>query len=77
MPEPHVWDRTKNEMEIITLAPGSKFNYQFHFRIYVAFGNIKLVDGEPIFPILDNLVGKVERILAAMEAESKRLGILK
>jgi len=77
MPSPHIWDRTKNEMEIVTLGPDTKFQYHFDFRLFVAFGQIKLVEGEPIVPFLDNIFGKIERILMAMEAESRRLGIVK
>ena len=77
MPNPHVWDSAKNEMEIVTLGPGTKFNYNFHFDIFVAFGDIKLVAGQAVLPVLDNLFGKIERILTAMEAESQRLGIIK
>ena len=77
MPNPHVWDSEKNEMEIITLGPDTKFNYNFNFDIFVAFGDIKLVAGQPVLPVIDNLFGKIERILMAMAAESKRLGIVK
>src|SRR5271170_7589866 len=37
MPDPHVWDSDKNEMVILTLGPGTQFNYEFDFHIYVAF----------------------------------------
>ena len=77
MPNPHIWDSAKNEMIIITLGPGTQFHYNFNFDMFVAFGEIKLVAGQPILPILDNLFGKIERILMAMEAQSRRLGIVK
>lgn len=77
MPNPHVWDATRNEMEIITFGPGTTFNYDFQFDFFVAFGDVKFVAGKPIAPVLDNLFGKVERILTAMEAEARRLGIVK
>lgn len=77
MPDPPIWDRTKNEMVVVTLGPDTKFEYNFEFHIFVIFHDIRLVDGRPITPILDNLFGKIERILLAMEAESRRLGIVK
>lgn len=77
VPTDHIWDRAKNEMEVLTVGPGTEFQYGFQFHIFVAFQNIKLVDGKPILPVLDNLFGKIERILVAIEAESRRLGIVK
>jgi hypothetical protein len=77
MPDPHVWNRAKNEMELVTLGPNSKFKYNFHFGFFVAFNDIQIVDGEPVLAVLDQLCGRVERILVSIEAESKRLGIVK
>jgi|SRR5208282_1760114 len=77
MPEPHVWNRAKNEMELITLGKDAKFKYNFHFRFSVAFNDIQVVDGEPVLGVLDDLCGKVESILVCIEAESRRLGIVK
>ncbi|MGA9566532.1 MAG: hypothetical protein WBS19_13480, partial [Candidatus Korobacteraceae bacterium] len=36
MPDPHVWNRAKNEMEIITLGPGAKYDYDFNFALFIA-----------------------------------------
>ena len=77
MPNVHIWDRAKNEMELVTLGADAKFNYHFQFSFFVAFNNIQIVDGEPILGVLDQLVGRVERILVCIEAESRRLGIIK
>ncbi len=76
VPETPIWDCAKNEMEILTFGPGTQFQYQFDFHPFVAFQNVPLVSKKPIIPVLDNLFGKVERILTAMEAESKRLRII-
>jgi hypothetical protein len=78
MPQTPMWDRTKNEMELVTVGPETEqFNYNFHFRIFVAFNNIRVVDGEPVLGVLYALGRKVESILMAIEAESRRIGIIK
>jgi hypothetical protein len=76
MPDPHVWDRTKNEMELITLGPGATFNYHFDFRLFVAFSEIKVVDGEEVLRTFYELGRSVQSILTAIEAESRRIGII-
>ncbi len=76
MPDPHVWDSVKNEMVLITFGPAAKFDYEFDFAIFVAFGEIKVVAGKEVFGTLYRLGRKVQSILVAIEAESKRLGIV-
>jgi hypothetical protein len=77
MPEPHVWDSTKNEMKIITLGPGAKYEAQFDFRIFVAFGKIKGIEGKPVVGTLLNMGRIIYRVMAAIEAEARRLKIFK
>jgi hypothetical protein len=74
MPHPHVWDRRKNEMVLLTLGPGAEYNYDFDFRVFVAFNGIKVVDGQPVIRVLDALGSAVESIVNAIEAETRRLG---
>jgi hypothetical protein len=77
MPDRHVWDRAKNEMVLLTFDPTVDFNYNFDFGIFVAFNEIKVVGGQPVLAVLNALGSKVESILLAIEAESRRLGIVK
>jgi hypothetical protein len=77
MPTPHVWDRTKNEMVLITLGPKAEFKYDLNFHFFVAFNGIEIIDGEPVLAVLYTLGRKVQSIFMAIEAESKRLGIIK
>lgn len=76
IPSPHVWDNTKNEMVLITLGPGAQFDYEFNFRLFVAFGEIKVVGGSELTGTLHKIGHKVDTILAAIEAESRRLGFV-
>jgi len=76
MPNPHVWDRSNNEMQIITLGPGAEYEYNFQFRFFIAFNDIQIVDGEPVIGILRDLCGIVESIFLGIEAEAKRLKLV-
>jgi len=62
MPDPHVWNRAKNEMELITLGPGAKYQYNFDFRVFVAFNELRLLT-QAILTVLPALFDKVESIL--------------
>lgn len=76
MPEPLVWDRTKNEMELLTLGPGAEFRYDLHFNTSVAF-NLEPVDGESVVTVIYALGQRVQSILMAIGAEARRIGIFK
>jgi hypothetical protein len=81
MPDPHVWDSTKNEMVVLRLGPivvtGATWDYDFDFYPLVTINEIPVVAGEPVLGVLYELCLKVESILMAIEAESKRLGFVK
>ena len=77
MPNPHIWDRTKNEMDIVTIRAGSEFNCNFDFRVFVAFNDIEIVDGKPVRNVIHAIGSAVQSVLMAMEAESRRLGFVK
>jgi hypothetical protein len=81
MPDPHVWDSTKNEMVVLKLGPivvpDATWDYGFDFYPLVTISEIPVVTGEPVLGVLYELCLKVESILKAIEAESKRLGIVK
>jgi hypothetical protein len=76
MPDPHVWDRAKNEMVIITLGPGAEYDYKFDFAFFVAFNEIEVVDGKPVLAVLNALGRKVYSILAGIETEARRIGLI-
>jgi hypothetical protein len=77
MPDPHVWDREKNEMEMVTLARGSKLKAHFEMRITVSINGIEHVDGAAVLDVLHAQIETVKRILDTIEFESKRLGYIK
>jgi hypothetical protein len=76
MPDPHVWDSEKNEMVIMTVGPGTQFNYEFDFHIYVAFGDIEGMAGRDAIGKLTGMGTTVYRVLRAIEAECRRQKIV-
>jgi hypothetical protein len=77
MPDPHIWDREKNEMELFTLGPGAVPNIHFDLHISVAIHGVEIVDGKPVIQVLHPLCVLVERMIDTIEFESMRLGYVK
>jgi hypothetical protein len=77
LPTPPIWDRAKQEMIIITLGPEAKYDYHLQFILFVAFDNVGTASGKAVRGLLWQTLWHVEQIVAAIEAESKRLGIIK
>jgi hypothetical protein len=74
---PPRWDAAKNEMILARVLHGSEFNCDLQVQTFIAFAKVDAVLGQPAIPILNNMVGIVERIIMALESEARRLGIIK
>jgi hypothetical protein len=72
----HVWDRSKNEMELFTEGPGLKRHGEFEFRSLIALSEVPSCDGEQAFRVLDVFSVEVERVVNAIESEARRLGYI-
>lgn len=77
LPTPPVWDRAKQEMVIITLGPEANYDYHLQFILFVAFDKVGAASGKAVRGLLWQTLWHVEHIVAAIEAESKRLGIVR
>ena len=81
MPDPPKWDSANNEMVVIKfgpiVVPNATWDYDFDFYPFVAIHEIPVVAGKPVLGVLHELCLKVESILEAIEAESRREGIVK
>jgi|HubBroStandDraft_4_1064222.scaffolds.fasta_scaffold07729_4 hypothetical protein len=81
MPDPHRWDSANDELVVIRLGPiivpNATWDYDFDFFPFVAINEIPVVAGKPVLGVLEQLCLKVESVLMAIEAECKRLGIVK
>ena len=80
MPDPHVWDSSKNEMVVVEFGPiqtpDAHWNYDFDFYPFIAINEIPIVQGQPVLGILYKLCLKIESLLLAIEAECRRLKIV-
>jgi len=76
MPYTPTLDRAKNEMELFTLTPGTKFKGKFQFGFYIAFGKIGSLEGKSVIPVLDLFVNMVETILREIETKCRELRII-
>ncbi len=77
MPASPVWDWTKQEMELFTSTREPKFKANFKFACYIAFGEVGTLAGKNAIETLKLFADMVETIVNEIEAESKRLGIVK
>ncbi len=77
IPRPHKWDGAKNEMVLITLGPDTEFDYEFNFSMFIGFGDVGTVQGREVRHTLAQLGTKVQGIIEAIEAESRRIGLVK
>jgi hypothetical protein len=71
------WDTAKNEMIFAITRAGSKLDYNVKFTLEVSFGDVPGLSGHRALEALSNLASITECILAATEAECRRIGLLK
>ena len=70
---PPRWDAAKNELIFGIVALNANIHYDLRMPFFVAFGEVPIVGGQPVVPILDNFLSIVEGIVAGIEAEAIRL----
>lgn len=73
---PPRWDRTKNEMILFRVREGGEIQTQFRIALHIAMCDIEFVDGQPADAVLNEFVRIVESIVMAIEAETRRLGLI-
>jgi hypothetical protein len=73
---PPRWDSEKNEITLVIVGRGSDLKYDIELAFFVAFGQVEGLAGEPVLDTLDDAASEVERIILAIEAESRRIGLI-
>lgn len=69
------WDRSKNEMLIQRMTPGTLVSSQsLRFGIDMHLGDFDVIGGEPFHSIYGSLSSKVEKIVLAVEDLCRRMG---
>lgn len=71
------WDGAKNEMIFGQVDAGGQFHYNVEFTFFIAFGDAPVVGGKEVLAVLNHFASVVAGILAATEAECRRIGLIK
>lgn len=64
------WDSTKKEFVIARTGPKGTFDYQLRMPLYIAFGDVGFLSGQPVSTVLSELAANVEDIMLGIEAET-------
>jgi hypothetical protein len=72
--EPLTWDSKKNEIPYARTKRGDHFEHKGTIRVYVALKHPDGVGPIAVTAVLDTMVRECERVVLAIEAESKRIG---
>jgi hypothetical protein len=75
IPRP-IWDGEKNELIYLKTGPGADLDMDIEFTFHIAFSDVEGIAGERADEILRLMADEVERIVLAIEAESKRIGLI-
>jgi len=76
--EPILWDAEKNEIAYARVKAGTIFEHQGKVGVFVAMPDVEHLPGDSsAIIVLDNIGKEVVRVVDAIEAESRRIGILK
>jgi len=67
------WDGANNEIVIAAVGIGTQFEYDVDFQFFVTFNEVEGIDGQEVLRVLNALASEVERVLLALEAETRRL----
>lgn len=76
LPAPN-WNSEKNEIVFAATGPETNIEYDLDISFLVAFGEVEGIGGQPAVPILNAMASEVHRIVSAIEAEAKRIGLCK
>jgi len=75
--EPILWDAEKNEIAYARVKAGTIFEHQGKVGVFVAMPDVEHLPGDSsAIIVLDNIGKEVVRVVDAIEAESRRIGIL-
>jgi hypothetical protein len=74
--KPPVWDRAKNEIPYARVKRSARFDHQIKLKIYISLDYRESTSTEPATAILDAFLREAQRIVLAIEAESRRIGLI-
>jgi hypothetical protein len=71
------WNRRKNEVIFSRVHGQGTNHHDIEFSLGIAFGKVQFFSGKPALAGLRYLTSIVQRIVMAMEAEARRIGIVR
>lgn len=72
---PPRWDSAKNEMVVVVMSHGAKFEMDLEITSFIAFSKIEGVSGQPAIGIMRKLAHEIDGILDAIDAQARRSGL--
>jgi len=76
--EPILWDAEKNEISYARVKAGTSFEHQGKVGVFVAMPDVEHLPGNSsAVAVLENIGAEVASVVSAIEAESRRIRILK
>lgn len=70
------WDSSKNELTFAEIPAGTELQYDLGVTFSIAFGDVEIVGGERVLPILHELGSKIWHILSRIEAACRDGGYI-
>lgn len=77
VPTTFKWSRKNNDLEIARYTGKGSIKYDFELTVFIAFNDPEPATRDSAEAIMDALARKVDCILMAVEAESRRIGLFK
>lgn len=74
---PPRWDSAKNELQLGRFTRDSYINYDMKFACYIGIAKIDFLASRPALAVIKDLINIVDGIVSAIEAETRRLGLIK
>jgi len=69
------WDRATNEIQYARTKRGVGFNHYGNLTVFVAIQNKEATSTESAVAVLDTMVSEAQRVVSAIKAECRRIGL--
>jgi hypothetical protein len=69
---PPKYDAARNEIVFFTTSPTGKYSINATLPAFIAFGEVPIVGGQPVVPILYKMARMAERIIRVLKREAVR-----
>lgn len=70
------WDSSKNEMVLVRAEADAKFTMDFDYSFLIVFDGVEWIDGKPVTSIVEDFLDEVHNIVATLETETRRIGLI-